>query len=80
MVVFYMAIIEAGIGEPSIIQFIYIYGTKALAQNMGFWYTTKWGPDVEGIWGVHDNISNYKDKYFFHPSECPGEFRPACKQ
>ena len=79
MMVFYIAFMEAGIGEPSIIDFVYVYGIKALAKNMRFWYITKWGPNVEGKWGIRENMGNYKDKYFFYPSERPGEFMSACK-
>ena len=62
---------KADIGEPSVVEFAYVYYIKALARNKGFWYTSKRGPDVEGIWGVHDNMASYKDRYFFYPSECP---------
>ena len=65
MVVFYIAIIEVDIGEPSVIEFAYIYCIKALARNEGFWYTSKREPNLEGVWGVHDNMGNYKDRYFF---------------
>ena len=79
MVAFYIAFMEADIGEPSVLEFAYIYGIKALSRNEGFWYTTKRGPDVEGIWGVRDNMGSYKDTYFFYPLESPGEFRVSCK-
>ena len=79
MVVFYIAIIEVDIGEPSVIEFAYVYCNKALARNEGFWYTSKRGPDVKGVWGVHDIMSNYKDRYFFYPSDRPGEFRIVSK-
>ena len=49
MVVFYIAFMEVGIGGPSVVEFTYVYRIKALARNVGFWYTTKRGPDVDGI-------------------------------
>ena len=49
MVAFHIAFMEAGIGEPSVVEFAYVYGIKALAKNVSFWCTTKRGPDVEGI-------------------------------
>ena len=50
MVAFYITFREVGIGEPSINEFAYVYGIKALAKHEGFWYITKWGTNVEGIW------------------------------
>ena len=40
---------EADIGEPSAVEFTYVYYIKALARNEGFWYTSKQGPDVEDV-------------------------------
>ena len=74
MVAFYIPFMQAGIGKPSVIEFAYVYGIKALAKNIRFWYTTK------GICGIRDNMDNYKDNYFFYRLERPGEFKPACKQ
>ena len=37
MVAFYIAFIEANIGESSTVEFAYIYCIKALAKNEGFW-------------------------------------------
>ena len=75
IVAYYIVFIEANIGEPLVVEFVYIYCIKALARNKVFWYTSKRDPDVKGVWGVHDNIGNYKDRYFFYPSDRPGEFR-----
>ena len=36
MVAFYIAFIEVDIGEPSVVEFAYIYCIKALARNDGF--------------------------------------------
>ena len=41
MVAFYIAFMEADIGEPSAIEFAYVYYIKALVRNEGFWYTSK---------------------------------------
>ena len=79
MVAFYIAFIEAEIGEPSVEDFAYICCIKAFAKNEGFWYSSKRGPDVGGIWRVYYNMGSYKDENFFYPSECPGEFRFASK-
>ena len=79
MLAFYIAFIEGDIRKLSAVKFVYVYCMKALAKNEGFWYTNKWGPQVEGVWGVHDNMSNYKDKYFFYLSDRLGEFRVANK-
>ena len=49
MVAFYIAFMEADIGEPSMLEFAYVYCIKALARNEGFWYTSKRGPDVDDI-------------------------------
>ena len=77
---FYIAFMEADIGEPLAVEFTYVYCIKALARNEGFWYTNKRGPDVEGVSGVRDNMGNYKDRYFFYPFDRPGEFQVASKQ
>ena len=70
---------EVGISEPNVDEFAYVYGIKALAKHERFWYTTKWGIDVEGIYGLCNNMDQYKDKYFFYPTERPREFRTAYK-
>lgn len=49
MVSFYIAFIEVDIGESSAMEFAYIYCIKALTKNEGFWYTSKQGPNVEGV-------------------------------
>ena len=36
IVAFYIAFMEANIGEPSVVEFVYIYYIKALAKNEGF--------------------------------------------
>ena len=61
MLAFCFAFMEADIGKPSMVEFTYIYYIKALVKSEGFWYTSKRGPNVEGVWGVCDNIGNYKD-------------------
>ena len=63
------------IGEPSALEFAYIYCIKALAKNEGFWYTSKREPNIEGVWGVRDNMGNYKDRFFFYPLEQICDFR-----
>ena len=78
MVAFYIAFMEADIGEPSIEEFTYVYRIKALAKNTQFWYITKRCPDVEGIVGLRDKMGSFKNKYLFYPSKCPSEFRVAC--
>ena len=35
----------------------YIYCIKALSKHEGFWYNSKRGQDVEGVWGVHVSSS-----------------------
>ena len=71
MVAFYITFIEADIGEPLVVEFAYVHCIKALARNKGFWHTNKWGLDVERVQGTHNNIDNYKDRYFFYPSDRP---------
>ena len=51
------------------VEFAYVYCIKALARNKGFLYTNKRGLGMEGVLGIHDNIGNYKDRYFFYPSD-----------
>ena len=70
---------EAGISEPNVDEFAYVYGIKALAKQEGFWYTTKRGVDVQGIASLRNNMGQWKDHFFFYPFECPREFRTACK-
>ena len=70
---------EAGISELNINEFAYVYGIKVLAKHEGFWYTAKRSVDVKGIVGLHDNMGQWKDHYFFYPSERLREFRTACK-
>ena len=79
MVAFYIAFMELDIREPSTVEFSYVYCIKALPKNEGFWYTSKRGLDVEGVWGIRDNMGNYKDIYFFYPSDRLGEFRVVSK-
>ena len=79
MVAFYITIMEAGVGKLSAVKFAYVCFIKALAKNDDFWYTIKRGLNVKGIWGIRDNIDNYKDRYFFYPSDRPGEFWVASK-
>ena len=52
MVAFYIPFMEVGIGKTSAIEFAYVYCIKALAKNEGFYYTSKWDPDVERVWGA----------------------------
>ena len=40
IVAFFVAFMEAGIGEPDVDEFTYVYGIKTLAHHEGFWYTT----------------------------------------
>ena len=76
---FYIAFKEANIGKASMVEFTFVYNIKALARSKNFWYTNKRGLDMEGVLGICDNMGNYKDRYFFYPSYCPGEFRVASK-
>ena len=56
---------EAGIGEPNVDEFTYIYGIKALSHHEGFWYTAKRGAIEKRITGSHDNMGHWKDHFFF---------------
>ena len=56
IVAFFVAFMEASIGEPNVDEFIYIYGIKALAHHEGFWYTTRQVTDKKGITGLCDNM------------------------
>ena len=49
MVAFYIGFMEANIGKLSAVEFAYIYCIKALSKNERFWYTSKRGPNVEGV-------------------------------
>ena len=49
IVAFYIALMEADIGEPLVVEFAYIYCIKDLAKNEGFWYTSKRWHDILGI-------------------------------
>ena len=77
MVAFYITFMEDDMGEPSTVEFAYVYCIKALARNESFGYTSKWGPDIVGVWGVNDNMGNYKDRYFFYAFDRFGDFRIA---
>ena len=71
---------EASIGKPTVEEFAYVYCTKALAKHEGLWYTSKREPGVKGVWGVHDNMGNYKDIFFFYSLEWSGDFRITSTQ
>ena len=43
---------KGDIGEPSAVEFAYVYCIKTLARNKGFRYINNRGLDVEGVWGV----------------------------
>ena len=60
-------------------EFAYIFGIKALAKHVGFWYTSHREVYVQGIRGLYSNIGQWKDEFFFYPSRCSGEFRTTCK-
>ena len=75
IVAFYIAYVEAIIGATTVKEFSYVYCIKTLANHEGLWYTSKRRLDVEGVWGVHENMGNYKDRFFFYPLKRPGEFR-----
>ena len=62
------------------VEFANVYYIKTLVRNERFQYTSKQAPDVEGVWGVHENMGNYNDRYFLYPSNCLGEFWVASKQ
>ena len=47
---------EAGIGEPNVDEFAYIYGIKVLTHHEGFWYTTRRGTDVMA--GLRNNMGH----------------------
>ena len=75
----YIAFMEVDISKSLAVEFAYVYRIKALARNEGFRYTSKRRLDVEGIWRVRDNMGNYKDIYFFYPSDHPRELWVASK-
>ena len=66
IVAFFIAFMEAGIGELNVDEFTYIYGIKALSHYEGFWYTAKRGAIEKGITGPHDNMGHWKDHFFFN--------------
>ena len=72
---FYIIFMEIGIREPSTDVFAYVYCIKVLAEHKGLWYMSKCGPDIEGVWGVGDNLGNYKDRFFFYSLERSRDFR-----
>ena len=79
IVAFFIAFTKACLIEPVVNNFSYIFEIKALAKHEGFWYTTRWGLDVKGIVGLHSNIGQWKDEFFFYPSVHSREFKTACK-
>ena len=79
MVAFFIALMEAGIGEPNVDEFTFAYGIKMLTKHEGFWYMTKRDTNMNVITGLPNNMGHWKYHYFFYPSECLGEFRVACE-
>ena len=45
--------------------FTYMFGIKALAKHVRFWYVTSRGVDVQGIGGLHSNMGQWKDEFSF---------------
>ena len=57
---FFIVFTEACLVEPTVNEFAYIFGIKALMKHKGFWYTTRQGLDVKGIVGLCSNIGQWK--------------------
>ena len=75
---FYIVFSEYCNFAPLVVHFTFIYGLKALAKHVGFWYLTGRG-DFAGIAGLPSNMGPWKYNFFFYPSESYGEFKVGCK-
>lgn len=57
---------KLGFPEPTPEEFAWFYQLKACSDE-GHFYTSKWPiKALNGIYGIHDNMGLFKDKYFFN--------------
>ena len=78
IVVFYIAFLELYKTMPIVGHFAFIFGLKALAKHLGFWYLTGRGVTA-GILGLPSNVDQWKNYFFFYPSNHFGRFRAGYK-
>ena len=78
IVAFYIALSELCKTAPSIRHFAFIFGHKALAKHVRFWYLIGRG-DATGIIGLPNNVGQWKTDFFFYPSNRFGKFRVGYK-
>ena len=76
IVTFYIAFSELYKTAPSIGHFAFIFGLKALAKYPRFWYLTGRG-DAVGILGLPSNVDQWKNDFFFYPSNRFGKSRAS---
>ena len=77
IVAFYIAFLELCQTAPTVGHFAFIFGLKALAKHFGFWYQT--GGAAAGILRLPSNMGQWKNDYFFYPSNHFGRFRVSYK-
>ena len=78
IVAFYIAFSELCKTALTVEHFAFIFGLKALAKHPNFWYLTSQGATV-GILGLSSNVGQWKNDYFFYPSNHFGRFRAGYK-
>ena len=78
IVAFYIAFSELSKTAPTVGHFAFILGLKVLAKHLGFWYLTGQGV-ATGILRLPNNVGQWKNDFFFYPSNNFGRFRVGYK-
>ena len=78
IVAFYIAFSELYKTVPIVGHFAFIFRLKALSKHPRFWYLNGRGAIV-GILGLPSNVGQWKNDFFFYPSNPFGRFRTSYK-
>ena len=78
IVAFYIAFSELCKTAPSVGHFAFIFRLKALVKHPGFWYLIGQGATA-GILRLPSNMGQWKNNFFFYPSNPFAKFRGGCK-
>ena len=78
IVAFYISFLEIYKTAPTVGHFSFIFWLKVLAKHHGFGYLTSRGVAV-GILRLPNNVGQWKNDFFFYPSNHFGEFRAGHK-
>ena len=75
---FYIVFLGLCKTAPTVGHFTLIFGLKTLAKHPAFWYLIGQGTTMQ-ILGLPSNVGQWKNEFFFYPSNCFGRFRTSCK-